>query len=74
MIARPVHASLGAANIETTLLSKKFHPAQPSGISYSARSAGNKGERSAAHVATTEAVNPDINTASSNKPSETLGS
>lgn len=40
-------------------------------ISYSARNAGNKGDLSAAHVATSDAVNPDTNTASSNKPSET---
>ena len=38
---------------------------------HSALSAGNKGDRSAAHVATSDAVSPDTNTASSNKPSET---
>jgi hypothetical protein len=40
---------------------------------YSARNAGNNGDLSAARVATSEAVSPDTNTASSNKPSETWG-
>lgn len=39
---------------------------------HSARSAGSKGARNAAQVATIEAVSPDTNTASNNKPSEKL--
>ncbi len=43
-------------------------------FSYSALSAGSNGVRKAAHVATIDAVNPDISTASNNKPSEMPGS
>lgn len=41
---------------------------------HSARNAGSSGDLKAAHVATTDAVNPDINTPKSNKPRATLGS
>ena len=83
--AKPFRTSGGKA---ANLLLKEFvkHRMEPYSINiwplqgqlqasnHSARSAGSKGERNAAHVATIDAVNPDINTASSNKPSEKLGS
>lgn len=41
--------------------------------SYSARNAGSNGDLRAAQVARSDAMRPDINTASNNKPSEIFG-
>ena len=60
-----IPASRGRATVTATLRVASIH---------SARNAGSSGERNAAHVATTDAVNPDINTPKSNRPSATLGS
>lgn len=52
------------------LAARRFYLNGPTAERYSARSAGNNGDLSAAQVATSDATSPDINTASSNKPSE----
>ena len=60
-----IPASRGRAKVSATLRVAS---------NYSARKAGSRGNLKAAQVATTDAVNPDINTPKSNRPSATLGS